>query len=252
MFMGFTAANSLTDRFAWLFDGLCRAIGVDAQRQRMEAALAWAIWNRVRMLGDRLIALAERVRAGRVPRRRSTRSDTSPRLSPQGGDLRRAERPRAVNLFPREFGWARRMLPETGQYAGVLRYLLRDPETMALLEKAPQAGRMLRPLCHLLGVQTPEFLRRGAVVAQEAPATIAAEAPQAELEPRSPAPEPFGPSPQSDGVVGDPTAAGETAEAVPVAQSPPEPARLSAEEAAANYARRPGGLYWDGTRMRWS
>jgi hypothetical protein len=53
------------------------------------------------------------------------------------------------------------MLPETGQYAGLLSYLLRDPETVALLEKAPQAGRMLRPLCHLLGVQPPEFLRGG-------------------------------------------------------------------------------------------
>ena len=144
------------------------------------------------------------------------------------------------------------MLPETGQYAGVLRYLLRDPETMALLEKAPQAGRMLRPLCHLLGVQAPELLRRGAVVAQEAAATIAAEAAQAELEPRSQEPERFGRSPQPDGVVADPTAAEKTAEVAPVAQPRPQPARPSAEDAALAYARRPGGLYWDGTRMRWS
>ena len=74
MFMHGVAAQTLADRFAWLFDGLCRAIGADARRQRMEAALAWAIWNRVRMLGDRLIALAERVRAGRLPRRRVRRA----------------------------------------------------------------------------------------------------------------------------------------------------------------------------------
>jgi hypothetical protein len=78
-----TALPSLADRFAWLFDGLCKAIGVDAQRQRMEAALAWVIWHRVRMLGDRLIALAERVRAGRLPRRRVRRSGT-PHPSPAG------------------------------------------------------------------------------------------------------------------------------------------------------------------------
>ena len=47
------AAHTLADRFAWLFDGLCKAIGVDAHKRRMEAALAWAIWNRVRALGDR-------------------------------------------------------------------------------------------------------------------------------------------------------------------------------------------------------
>src|SRR6516164_7856660 len=145
LFMVLAAAYSVTDRFTWLFDGLCKAIGVDAQRQRVEAALAWAIWNRVRLLGDRLIALAERVRAGRVPRRRSPRSDTSPRLvrsaaqSPQGGEgeAREVQKPGSPALtLPREFGWVRRMLPETGQYAGLLRYLLRDPETVALLEKA--------------------------------------------------------------------------------------------------------------------
>ena len=78
MFMHFTAANSLADRFTWLFDGLCKVIGVNAQKQRMEAALAWAIWNRVRVLGDRLVALAERVRVGRLPRRRA-RSKGTPR-----------------------------------------------------------------------------------------------------------------------------------------------------------------------------
>jgi hypothetical protein len=95
MFMVLAATLSLTDRFTWLFDGLCKAIGVDAQKQRMEAALAWTVWNRVRLLGDRLIALAERVRAGRLPRRRTTRHDTSPRLvrslprkSGRGGVLR--------------------------------------------------------------------------------------------------------------------------------------------------------------------
>ena len=257
MFMHGIAAQTLADRFAWLFDGLCRAVGADARRQRMEAALAWAIWNRVRLLGDRLIALAERVRAGRVPRRRSPRSDTSPRLvrsaaqSPQGGEgeAREVQKPGSPALtLPREFGWVRRMLPETGQYAGLLRYLLRDPETVALLEKAPEAGRVLRPLCHLLGVQTPEFLRRGAVVAPEAAAPIAAEV--------SPPPEPEVPdrsqSLRPSDRVADDAAVTKDGATVPPAAQPPPPGRSPAEEAALAYARRPGGLYWDGTRMRWS
>jgi hypothetical protein len=62
-----TPTASLTDRFAWLIDGLCKAIGVDAHKRRMEAALAWAIWIRVRLLGDRLIALVARARAGKLP-----------------------------------------------------------------------------------------------------------------------------------------------------------------------------------------
>src|SRR6516165_4961761 len=72
------AARSLTDRFAWLFAGLCRAVGVDAHTRRMEAALAWAIWNRVRLLGERLIALAARVEAGRAARRRKSTPHPDP------------------------------------------------------------------------------------------------------------------------------------------------------------------------------
>ena len=61
------AVHSLADRFTWLIDGLCKVIGADAHKRRMEGALAWAIWSRVRLLGERLIALAARVRAGRIP-----------------------------------------------------------------------------------------------------------------------------------------------------------------------------------------
>jgi hypothetical protein len=139
------------------------------------------------------------------------------------------------------------MLPETGQYAGLLSYLLRDPETVALLEKAPQAGRMLRPLCHLLGVQAPEFLRRGSIAA---PATtpVAAEAARAEAAPPPSEPEP----PKSLSLPNEMIADAPAVEVTPAAQPPPQSARELAEEAARKYAQRPGGLYFDGKRMRWS
>jgi len=76
------AAHNLTDRFAWLFDGLCKAIGVDAQRRGMEAALAWVVWNRVRLLGERWIALAARVQAGRLRRRTRRKGTPHPRVKP--------------------------------------------------------------------------------------------------------------------------------------------------------------------------
>jgi hypothetical protein len=76
-----TTSPSLADRFTWLIDGLCRVIGAEAHKRRMEAALAWAIWNRVRMLGERLIALAERGPAGRMAVRRRT---PPPGLLPPG------------------------------------------------------------------------------------------------------------------------------------------------------------------------
>ncbi len=120
-----TIPPSLTDRFTWLIDGLCKVIGAEAHKRRMEAALAWAIWNRVRMLGDRLIALAERVRAGRLTRTRT------PDPGPQGGRGKRAgEACAAGPQLPTEFGWIARMLPLTAQFAGMLAYMLRDPEVV--------------------------------------------------------------------------------------------------------------------------
>ncbi len=123
----------------------------------MEAALAWAVWNRVRLLGERFIALAARVRGGRLPVRRTPHPNPSPQGGREPGALARE---RAAAGLPREFGWIVRALPETAQYAGVLMYMLRDAEMAALVATAPQAARHLRPLCHLLGVETPEFLRR--------------------------------------------------------------------------------------------
>jgi hypothetical protein len=42
----------------------------------------------------------------------------------------------------------------------MLAALLRDPETQAFHAAAPQAGRLLRPLCQALGVRQPDWLRR--------------------------------------------------------------------------------------------
>src|SRR5690349_6556079 len=128
------AAHNLTDRFAWLFDGLCKAIGVDALRRGMEAALAWVVWNRVRLLGERLITLAARVQAGRLP---SNRLRKCPHPSPPPQERERGERSAAARAavaglptarLPGGFGWIRNVLPETAQFARLIQYMLRDPE----------------------------------------------------------------------------------------------------------------------------
>ena len=243
------AAYTLTDRFTWLIDGLCRAIGSDAYKRRVDAVLVLAIWNRVRRLSERFLAVVARVQSGR-PRRRHEKSPDPDRsaLRPDPPQVREREKSaaNAAVKLPREFGWIRTLLPETGQYAGVLAYLLRDPEMAALLEKAPEAGRMLRPLCHLLGVRAPEFLRRGAVVA---PTPVGVEAPRSSdprLTPALSTPE------GGEGEAAEAAVADDGAGVTPATQPPPHSAHEQAEEAARRYAQRPGGLYWDGTRMRWS
>jgi len=226
------AAHTLADRFAWFFDGLCKAIGVNAHKRGVEAALAWAIWNRVLLLGQRLIALGERARAGRL----RVRTQSSP---PQERERARAvavelEQQRPASKLPREFGWLRRMLPETGQFAGVLSYLLRDPEVAALVERAPEAGRILRPLCHSLGIRTPDFLRRRAGGIADA---VASPAPATE---------------DGEDTLADAVAA-ETTDA-PAAEAPPvvEAVPFAVVPPPVPHHLRPGGLYWDGRRWQWS
>ncbi len=255
-----SATASLTDRFAWLFDGLCKAIGAEAHKHRMEAALAWAVWNRVRVLGERFIALAARARAGTLTARRTP----YPNLPPQGGTEREAQAGAASGpaagsrdarcgptaRLPREFGWVTTVLPRTGQFAGVLSWLLRDPEVAALVETAPEAGRILRPLCHLLGVQAPEFLRRGYGAAEgppphPTPGSILGSSPGtgASLPPpgaeRNEAPVAAEVLPAEQVSV--------TAEVAAEAQAPPQPS-----PAPRPYHLRPGGLIWDGTRLNWT
>ena len=234
-------APTLTDRFEWLIDGLCKTIGVDAHKRRMEAALAWAIWNRVRLLGDRLIALIARARAGKLAARRTPHPDPPP----QGGREHEREPDAGAGAasgagvrLPTGFGWVTRVLPQTGQYAGLLAYLLRDPEMAALVEKTPQAARILRPLCQLLGVKETELLRPRAGAAED------------------PAPHLAFPPPGAEKDDDDGAATVEVAPAATVAQASPAAQAAPAAQATTPeprpYHQRPGGLFWDGRRLQWS
>jgi hypothetical protein len=49
-------------------------------------------------------------------------------------------------------------VPEAAAAGSQLRHLLADPEMAALIEAAPQMGRLLRPLCRSLGVRLPPGL----------------------------------------------------------------------------------------------
>lgn len=53
------------------------------------------------------------------------------------------------------FGWLVKMAGwQAAGYGSQLRAVLETPEMVALLEASPQAGRMLRPICRMLAVET--------------------------------------------------------------------------------------------------
>ena len=100
------------------------------------------IWTRLRRMAGRFAGLAARVAAGTAsPRRRASPHPATGRPHPP------------YRRLPRGFAWLVRQLPGTAAGAAQMQYLLAEPEMAALLAAAPQMGRILRPLCRMLGVR---------------------------------------------------------------------------------------------------
>jgi hypothetical protein len=104
------------------------------------------LWQRLGRLSERFTALHTKWRQNRLP---------TPRIRPK--------RPRPAPTTPRlrlpgQFGWVNRRIPECAPPAGMLDALVRDPATKTFVEAAPQAARLLRPLCHAVGIRQPDWL----------------------------------------------------------------------------------------------
>ena len=138
----------LARRFTMVIDGLCRVTAARIATDRSAGPLLILIFGRLRRLAARFAALAARAQAGPLP---------SPRRRPArpGAPRNNHQRP-----LPESFAWLIRLVPETAAYGGQVQALLSDPEMAALLDAAPQAARLLRPLCRMLAVRPdPTVLR---------------------------------------------------------------------------------------------
>jgi hypothetical protein len=139
-------APGLAQTFALIVAGLCRTTASRIVIDRSAGPLLVRIFRRLHRLAARLTSLFARIQAGKNPRPRAARPTTGPgRRKPR---------------LPDSSGWLLRLVPGTAEYAGQVQALLDDPQTAALLEAAPQAGRILRPLCRMLALPLPDYLRR--------------------------------------------------------------------------------------------
>ena len=127
-----------------IVQGLRDAIAAHAARNRTAVAVAWLVWPYLHRLAVRLTALAARARAGRVMV--VTRATGRVRVVPLVQRLR-------PPCLPQGFGWLARLAPSILPLRSQVCHLLRDPELAALLAAAPQAARLLRPLCRMLGIK---------------------------------------------------------------------------------------------------
>ena len=135
----------LSDRLAPIIAGLCRAVASQAVAHRALAPLLVLVWSRLRRMAARFACLAGRADAGALPSRGVPR----PRAS---GPRPSGSRERLPPGLPGGFAWLVRLVPEAACYGGQLQHLLSDPAVAALLAATPHAGRVLRPLCRMLGV----------------------------------------------------------------------------------------------------
>ena len=139
-----------SERFATILGDLRQGV---VARGPVIGAIVWLIWTRLSRTAYRFAKLAARIQSGTLPTR--SRASRAGRTSTSRASDRPAERPveRPVERLPRGRGWLFRLVPVAPCFGSQLNYLLCDPEMQALLAATPQMGRLLRPLCHSLGIR---------------------------------------------------------------------------------------------------
>ncbi len=170
---------TIPEHFAGLIALLRNAIGVFVQREVAARQVVWIgdrafqarptpnalpdevwglFWNRLQRLSRRFTLLYQRWQSGTLPKPHPHRTRARP-AAPQ--DANTAPPPTLPLRLPRSFGWVNHRIPESAPPAGMLDAMLhqREGEVRAFLAAAPQAGRLLRPLCQALGVVQPDWLR---------------------------------------------------------------------------------------------
>jgi hypothetical protein len=134
-------------------EALCLAVGNAIRPGFIQAAMALLVVRRIQRVRGLLLALEERFLAGRLV--------THPARGVAARDPVLAVRVRRVAdvVFPRRFGWLCGLVPgEAACFAGQLRVVLAEPGMAALMESCPQAVRIVRPLCWMLGIARRDFV----------------------------------------------------------------------------------------------
>ena len=126
---------------------LRRAVAENGKRRGIAGPLLMLIWSHLRRTILRVARLA--ARQGKPFRPRGPRTPTV-----------RPPRPKPKLRLPQGRLWLIRLIQEAAFGASQLRHLLAQPETAAWIAETPQLGRVLRPLCRMLGVDPPPSIAR--------------------------------------------------------------------------------------------
>jgi hypothetical protein len=135
----------------------------------LSQVLVMLLYRRLGGICGQMERLAARFQAGRLWR-------VSARAVGTERDAADGRKRALVSLrWPGRFGWlVRAAAYQAAGYGCQLRVILGQPEMVALLVAAPQAARILRPLCRMLAVETSLLRPRleGAVAEVAAPEPV--------------------------------------------------------------------------------
>ena len=126
--------------FTAILSNLQAAVAAVAARERALTVLLVAVWGRIGRMRTRLERLVALWRAGMLPAPRPSRA----------GEGRVAVR--APSIIPRVPAWLLVAVREAWVARTQLENLLSKTECVEFLAAVPQAGRLLRPLCRMLGI----------------------------------------------------------------------------------------------------
>ena len=139
--------------FATIMATLQARIDVPAGHDRVRGALLRHVWSRAAAAVARFETLYARWQAGTLRPLRIR----APRPAPADSQGPSPARPRL--RLPRRRGWLAATDHNLRNVAGQLAALLDRPDAAEFLHAAPQLGRVLRPICHMLGIDPPPALR---------------------------------------------------------------------------------------------
>jgi hypothetical protein len=123
---------------------LRETVAARGPRDKSMVPMIWLIAIRLGRLATRFEQVIARLVAGTVsaPRRPYVRKARVAVVRPEG-ELR----------LPTRKAWLIRMVQETTGYGARIEHLLADPDMIALLAVSPEAGKIMRQFCHMLGFE---------------------------------------------------------------------------------------------------
>ena len=145
----FSLMSALTTRFCAILRDLRGFIAAHMVKDPLRVPLFTLLWTHIGRTARRFESLFNRWQAGTLAKPRPSRAG-------------RPGKPREPQpRLPRGRVWVVAAIGyRAAGHASQLQHLLADPDMAAFLHAVPQAGRVLRPLCHILGIDPPPVPER--------------------------------------------------------------------------------------------